>query len=125
MNIMQWLIVFAGGGIGSMLRYALGIIATNQKHFYLGTLCANLIAAFMIGMFYQQYQLDPARAWFRLFFITGVCGGLSTFSTLSQENLILIQESRWTELLLYSLFSLVTGVLLVWAGYRAGQWWAA
>jgi fluoride exporter len=85
-----------GGGIGALLRWWLGL--TLNAYFPTippGTLAANLIGGYVVGMavaFFATYSA-LAPEW-RLFVITGFCGGLTTFSTFSAEVVSLMQQGR-------------------------------
>ncbi|EKM0363269.1 fluoride efflux transporter CrcB [Cronobacter turicensis] len=90
------LAVFLGGGTGSVLRWWLGLRLNPAHHAIpLGTLTANLAGAFIIGAglawFSRMTHLDPM---WKLFITTGLCGGLTTFSTFSAEVVFLLQEGR-------------------------------
>ncbi|ELQ6133044.1 fluoride efflux transporter CrcB [Cronobacter dublinensis] len=90
------LAVFLGGGTGSVLRWWLGLRLNPVHHAIpLGTLTANLAGAFIIGAglawFNRMTHLDPT---WKLLITTGLCGGLTTFSTFSAEVVFLLQEGR-------------------------------
>jgi CrcB protein len=94
--LQMFLAVFIGGGIGSVARWALGLrLNPVYGQLPLGTLAANLIGAFIIGLglawFSRMTQLDPM---WKLLITTGFCGGLTTFSTFSAETVFLLQEGR-------------------------------
>ncbi|MCB0488527.1 MAG: fluoride efflux transporter CrcB [Cyclobacteriaceae bacterium] len=87
-------IVFLGGGLGSVLRYSIGKwVGTLHTHIFpFGTLAANILACFtlgiLVGLADQKQLLSPTA---RLFWSVGFCGGFSTFSTFSLETISLIQ----------------------------------
>ena len=95
------LLVGLGGGVGSILRYLTSVVATKyfQSNFPLGTFAVNvlgcLIIGILIGLFDKQQLANPDL---RLLFITGFCGGFTTFSAASVEaaQLVLGQGSRTT-----------------------------
>ena len=90
------LAIFSGAGFGSLLRWFLGTKLNNlYPSIPLGTLSANLIGGYLIGLFIAFFATNTALApeW-RLFIITGFLGGLTTFSTFSAEIVTLIQEGR-------------------------------
>lgn len=96
---MNWItvaLIFVGGGIGSVLRFLIGL-SFKQTNISLpiGTLLANLTAAAIIGItfvFANKTNLSPRT----LFFLTtGLCGGLSTFSTFSWETVQLFQQQQF------------------------------
>ncbi|WMU74124.1 fluoride efflux transporter CrcB [Enterobacter bugandensis] len=90
------LAVFIGGGTGSVARWLLSMRFTPlHQAIPLGTLAANLIGAFIIGMglawFNRMTHIDPM---WKVLITTGFCGGLTTFSTFSAETVFLFQEGR-------------------------------
>lgn len=96
------LAVFIGGGTGSVARWALSMKFNPAHHAIpLGTLTANLAGAFIIGMglawFNRMTHIDPM---WKVLLTTGLCGGLTTFSTFSAEVVFLLQEGRFSWALL-------------------------
>ncbi|WP_447878389.1 fluoride efflux transporter CrcB [Serratia fonticola] len=90
------LAVFIGGGLGSMLRWAVSLkLNPLHQHIPLGTLTVNLVGAFIIGLtlalFTRLTNIDPM---WKLLITTGFCGGLTTFSTFSLEVVYLLQDGR-------------------------------
>lgn len=89
-------LIALGGGIGSILRWFFSL-SFNQifPTLPLGTLIANLLAGYLIGIFIVVFTNNPSLApeW-RLFIITGCLGGLSTFSTFSAEVATLLHQGR-------------------------------
>lgn len=90
------LAVFIGGGTGSVARWFLSMRFNSLHHAIpLGTLTANLIGAFIIGVglawFNRMTHIDPM---WKLLITTGFCGGLTTFSTFSAEVVFLLQDGR-------------------------------
>ncbi len=90
------LAISLGSALGALLRWQLG---AKLNSFFPslppGTLMANLIGGYIIGLAvaYFAYAPDISPEW-RLFIITGFCGGLTTFSTFSAEVVTLLQEGR-------------------------------
>lgn len=88
--------IFIGSGLGALLRWWLGL--TLNSYFPTippGTLAANLIGAYIIGLagaFFSSFAALPPE--WRLLVITGFCGGLTTFSTFSAELVTLLQQGR-------------------------------
>lgn len=99
---MTWLSIASisvGAALGALLRWFLGS-KLNQLFPAVspGTLAANLIGGYIIGAAMGFFALLPAnRPEWRLFVITGFCGGLTTFSTFSAEvvDLIQVRELVW------------------------------
>lgn len=119
--IKQLLLVGLGGGIGSVLRAMIYKIY-GTTHFPYATLTVNIIGSFAIGIlaaFFlkQQQQTDAAR----LFFITGICGGFTTFSAFSLENMELLQAGRYKMALFYILSGVLTGIVATFAGFKLIQ----
>lgn len=81
------------------------------------------MGCFLIGVF---YALSERYNWFsqdwRLFFITGFCGGLTTFSAFAYENLKLLQQGNATLFVLYAVGSFALTLLAVLAGINIIKW---
>ena len=123
----NFLTVGAGGAIGAMGRYAVGLIPALQRGaFPLHTLLINLGGAILIGMAAASAQrwtdLSPTLL---LFWRVGICGGFTTFSTFSLETVMLLQNGRYGLGALYIVLSLgccLAGVAAgLWLGGRVGQ----
>ena len=116
------LFVGIGGGIGSIMRFLTSRFTARlvaAQWLFLGTLAANLIGCFLIGIL-SGWMLShmPDNQPFRLLFIVGFCGGYTTFSTFAFENYRLIEMNQWGILLLYLLASIVLGIIAVWLGMK-------
>ncbi|MDX2278095.1 MAG: fluoride efflux transporter CrcB [Saprospiraceae bacterium] len=111
-----------GGAMGSLLRYATGVWIARHSHFVFpyATFAVNVVGCFFIGLF---YAFSERYHWFtpewRLFFITGFCGGLTTFSAFAYENIKLLQEGNTLLFVLYSLGSFAAALLAVVAGINS------
>ncbi len=108
-----------GGAIGSLMRYGAGVLITRSTSyaFPVSTFIVNVTGCFLIGLF---YALAQRYTWFstdwRLFFVTGLCGGLTTFSAFAYENIKLLQSGNTMYFLLYTAGSFVLSLLAVVAG---------
>jgi fluoride exporter len=112
-------IIGLGGGLGSMARYLTGLLISKlvMSQFPIGTFVANVVGCLIIGV---VFGLSARYGWFspewRLFLATGFCGGYTTFSTFSYENLHLLQTNQFGTFAVYALSSFALGMLAVWLG---------
>lgn len=110
------LLVFVGGGIGSTLRYGvnLGAISLFGPHFPWGTLTVNVVGSAVMGAF-AGYLLtrEPGTGSdaLRLFFMTGILGGFTTFSAFSLDAVVLWQRGAAFAAVGYVLISVAVSVL--------------
>jgi CrcB protein len=116
---MKWLAVFVGGGLGSMLRFALSSwLAPITGVFPWATLAANTLAAGIIAWLFSSNVKDGNELMWQLAAI-GFCGGLSTFSTFSMETVQLLRSGQTSLALMYMVVSVLLSVLLF---YFIAQW---
>jgi fluoride exporter len=113
-----------GGSLGSLLRWWLGTML--NAHFPTlppGTLTANLVGGYIIGLAVAFFATFSAVApeW-RLFVITGFCGGLTTFSTFSAEIVALLQQGRTLWALGAAAIHLMGSILMTFAGIGTVMW---
>lgn len=116
--------IFIGAGLGALLRWWLGL--TLNSYFPSippGTLAANLIGGYIIGVAVAFFATSPAIAseW-RLFVITGFCGGLTTFSTFSSEIVALLQQERSLGACGAAALHLTGSVVMTFAGIGTVAW---
>ena len=117
---MKFLAVAAGGGLGSVLRYAITVAVTQWLgvRFPLATLGINVAGSLAIGVL---AELSLTRIFLgspvpRLFFITGVLGGFTTFSTFSLDAVALLSEGRAFSSIAYVAASVFAGILAAFGG---------
>ena len=94
-----YLVIFAGAGIGGMLRHAVNVGAARLfgYGFPFGTLIVNVLGSFMVGVLagYFAYRTGLSQH-LRLFLITGILGGFTTFSAFSLDTALLVERhSYW------------------------------
>ena len=112
------LLVFIGGGSGSVLRYLIGKYFNQVEHnVFLGTFMVNILGSLFIGLLFglaeKSHVLTPNQT---LLLATGFCGGFTTFSTFALENSSLIKSGNYFMLFLYISSSVVLGILAVFLG---------
>lgn len=116
----NFLLVFLGGGSGSIVRYILAVyIPTDKSSFPWATFLANALGCFLIGWLFAFF-LKQDQAEMKLLLITGFCGGFTTFSTFSNETIKMMQQSQWIPLLTYLTLTLFTCLSGTWLGYKLG-----
>jgi CrcB protein len=119
---MEYFWVAIGGALGSMARYGIsGLVATmSGGAFPYGTLVVNVTGAIVIG-FVATLSGPNSRffvpAYARIFLMTGICGGYTTFSTFSLETTNLIRDGEWAAALANVGFSVILCLVAVWVGH--------
>lgn len=122
--MMQWLAIALGGALGSVLRFAaVGYLTPLLSYrFPLGTFVVNLLGSLLIGVAYVLLvEKTSLPVEWRLFFITGVLGGFTTFSAFSLEILQLWQEGHVFNALAYASSSVILGLLFAFVGMALAQ----
>jgi len=116
--LRNFLLVGAGGFLGSILRYGAGFIVKNVQ-FPFATFIVNILGCFIIGLVYGLAVRDPNFPMeSKLFLATGICGGFTTFSAFSVEGLQMLQQGRYLVFFLYFASSILIGLLATWLGFR-------
>ena len=120
-------LVMLGGAVGSGLRFLLGgwLLRQLGTGFPWGTLGVNPLGAFSAGLLIVWLLVRPDETlWLRALLMVGLLGGLTTFSALMVDVLLLWHEqARLPVLVAYLGGSLLGGLLAVWLGWRLGQHW--
>ena len=114
----QLLLVFVGGGFGSVLRYVIGKFLNNSETgIPYGTFVANILGSLLIGIILGYAAKNEALTEnHTLILATGFCGGFTTFSTFAYENHVFLKSGDFTSFAFYTIASFVVGFLAVFAG---------
>jgi fluoride exporter len=113
------LLVGIGGAFGSICRYLAQVYIGKYTSltFPVGTLVVNLTGCFLIGIL---FGFSSRYAWmtmeWRLFLMTGICGGYTTFSSYSLDSITLLRQGNYTYFFVYVLGSVIVGFLATVAG---------
>lgn len=114
------LLIGTGGFIGSVARYFVSKINLTVDFFSIpvGTLMVNVIGSFLIGFLTGiSAKSTLLNADMRMLLMVGLCGGFTTFSTFTGENLMLMQNGQFLSVLLYTALSIILGFAAVYLGY--------
>jgi fluoride exporter len=118
MTIKNILLVGLGGGLGSMLRYMIAA-AFKQSSFPFTTFLINVTGSLFIGVvFALGVKNESLSAPLKLFLATGICGGFTTFSAFSVENVQLIKEGNYTTAAIYIVASVACCIVACLAGFK-------
>jgi CrcB protein len=125
---MSFLWITLGGAVGTAARLGLSglIVRLLGEAFPWGTLVVNVTGSFAIGFFFTvtgtggRWLVSPL---FRQFFMLGICGGYTTFSSFSLQTLLLAEKGQWHRAGANVLFSVVACLAAVWFGHFLAMTW--
>lgn len=106
-------IVAIGSGLGGALRYGMQLLLQRfyPSAFPLGTLSVNITGCFLIGIFFSLAEKNTLISpEIKLFLITGFCGGFTTFSAFSIDNITLMNSGHFLYFFLYMAGSVLIGI---------------
>ena len=120
------LAICIGASLGALARWGLGLWLTPGGLLPWGTLAANLVGGYLIGVamaaFQAMPQLDPV---WRLLLITGFLGGLTTFSSFSAEVVEFLMAGRYGLALLTAGLHVLGSLAMTMLGLKSLAWWLA
>ena len=121
---MQYLAIAAGGAIGALLRFwsSIGIHRLFGQAFPYGTLFVNATGSLFMGFLYMLLtsRMEVTTPW-RAFFLVGLLGAFTTFSTFSMDTLQLLEKGLWLRAVLNVMSNVVICITAAWAGVLIGR----
>jgi CrcB protein len=116
---MNYLLVFIGGGLGSSLRHLINVVSIRSlgTAFPFHTFIINVTGSTVMGLIagYLAFKGEAAQSW-RLFLMTGILGGYTTFSAFSLDAALLYERGEIALALFYVLGSVVLSLVGLFAG---------
>ncbi len=108
--------IFAGGALGSLARAALAALAVpDPGRWPWPTFVVNIVGAFLVGYFTTRLlERLPLSSYRRPLLGTGLCGGLTTFSTMQVETIKMVEHGHWVLALIYTVVSIALGLVAVY-----------
>jgi fluoride exporter len=118
-GISSIILVATGGALGVLMRHGLVLAAMrlNPGPFPIGTMLVNILGSFAIGVLMARFIASDSEAG-RLFFVTGLLGGFTTFSAFSWDTLQLLQRGQTASAAFYVGGSVLLSLVAVMAGFR-------
>ncbi|MFN1835489.1 fluoride efflux transporter CrcB [Balneola sp. MJW-20] len=127
-SIWSVIAVGSGGFLGAVSRYLISALTTpswNMHSLPYGTITANLLGCFLIGLLAGVFQF---KEWMnpdlRLFVFVGILGGFTTFSTFSSESFLLWKAGEIGLATWNLIIQIAGGLILVWSGYFCSKWFS-
>lgn len=117
-------LIFVGGGLGSVLRFLITRFMTDKFEFGLplGTLSVNLIGSLLLGLFIGfAHKNNWGESQLLILFTVGFCGGFTTFSTFTYENILLLKQGDYAMTVLYASLSLGLGLAVAFLGIELSK----
>ncbi len=120
--IKNLLLIGAGGFLGSVARYLVSRLNTQVEWLSIpvGTLLVNVLGSLLIGFLIGIAEKSTVMTLeMRMFLMVGLCGGFTTFSSFTGENLMLMRNGQFLPLFLYTGLSILLGFTAVYLGYMS------
>jgi CrcB protein len=122
--ISKIILIGIGGGTGSVLRYLTSVFLTKyfQSAFPIATFAVNFTGCLLTGLLLGFFEQQAVSNNLKFLFITGFCGGYTTFSTFAAENMNLFKSENSTTAFIYILASAFVCIAAVGAGFAVSQY---
>lgn len=125
--MMNYLIVFLGGGLGAALRHGVNVLTPRLlgQSFPFATAIENVSGSFVMGLLaaWFAFKGDASQGW-RLFLTTGILGGYTTFSAFSLDAVLLYERGATGLAVLYVLASVLLSIAGLFAGFALVRYFA-
>ena len=119
---MHYLLVFLGGGLGSICRFGIAQwLAPHKLHFPWATIIANILACLVLGLLVGLSLKSKLSSNLGFFLMVGFCGGFSTFSTFTNETFQFMATGAWTKALANIAVSLLVCLVSLYIGIRSSE----
>lgn len=115
------LLIGLGGGLGSIARYLCqrGFAILYPHSFPVGTFIVNIVGCLLIGIFWgMSFRSYISNESWKLFLMTGLCGGYTTFSAFTLEGVGLLKEQKTGVFFLYVVASVMVGLAATYGGMK-------
>lgn len=117
-KLLNFLVVGLGGAAGSMLRYGVTLLGSSLNlSGNVATFAVNIFGSFLIGLLTGCCKEGTLL----LLLTVGLCGGFTTFSTFSMQNVRMLQDGKIGMAAVYIISTVAVCILMAWLGYRLGQ----
>lgn len=121
---MNAVAIFIGGGLGSLCRFGLGKLTSSYfvSSFAFATLFSNVLSTLILALFIYGFQdkMGLNDVW-KLFLITGFCGGFSTFSTFSFETFEMLKNEQTALAIVNIILNIFACLFLLFTIYKISQ----
>lgn len=118
--IKNFILVATGGALGCVLRYIINtfFVKSQVSNFPWSTFISNVLGCFFIGLLSGLLLKNTPSEFIKLFLITGFCGGFTTFSAFSLENIQFLQNQQYLLAFLYTFSTFIITFLAVFLGIK-------
>lgn len=117
-KLVNFLMVGLGGAVGCMFRYGITLLgAALHLSGNIATFVVNALGSFLIGLLTGCCKEGPLL----LLLTVGLCGGFTTFSTFSMQNVRMLQDGKIGAAAIYILVTIIICIMMAWLGYRLCQ----